>query len=171
MNRERPIIFSAPMVRAILGNRKTQTRRVVKNRENPGQCPYGEPGDLLWVRETFREFDDGDVFYKEHFGNSIPVHANDEPDDWKWTPSIYMPRRLSRITLEIINIRTELLQEISEADARAEGALKHLPVSRITGEPCYTSGFRKIWIAIHEIDTHKLWYANPLVWVIEFKRR
>lgn len=155
--RERPILFSGEMVRAILKGRKTQTRRIVKVQpENVVQdsfgrfgtdngysftgyieCPYGRPGDRLWVRETwadvtraFQSYDcediqnvafraDGSVYvaggaYLEKLGDSgIFVK--------KWKPSIFLPRYASRITLEITSIRVERLQAISEADAMAEG--------------------------------------------------
>ena len=137
--KERPILFSAPMVRAILDDRKTQTRRVkgisLLN-ECPNEwalcgqfpngeyefacrgfstfvsCPYGQIGDILWVRETFTELD-GHIFYR----------ADDEAGHIlaKWKPSIFMPKSASRIKLRITNIRLEHLQDITESDAIAEG--------------------------------------------------
>ena len=166
---DRPILFSASMVRALLAGTKTQTRRVVKpqppaqfvdyngghpasfdvssgrpgfcwslgradasQRFWPGMhkqvyCPYGAPGDRLWVRETWaRDSEDGAVFYRADVG------TGNEADDWqhnidfgasgyRWRPSIHMPRAASRITLEITAVRVERLQDISEADAIAEG--------------------------------------------------
>lgn len=155
--KERPILFSGPMVRAILEGRKTQTRRVVKPQpemvedrttkpwegcpatllrllEATGRdCPYGQPGDRLWVREAFmyscagaeneRGYDDC-IEYRADFGKKIVFpgmpHADDI--DCKWRPSIHMPRWASRITLEVTGARVERLQQISETDAQAEGA-------------------------------------------------
>lgn len=170
--KERPILFSAPMVRAILNGSKTQTRRVVKpqpsgyveNVYRPfphepnnwqgfggdyihwyGKCPYGQPGDHLWVRENFQPlFAEGweegmnpdgsgdSVNWKtgEGYDPSYPAtdgivefydHTKDELTQRVW-PSIHMPRWASRIQLKITNIRVERLQECSEADAQAEGA-------------------------------------------------
>lgn len=173
--RERPILFSAPMVRAILDGRKTQTRRVVKMpsnvnapivarwhqgkyydhgtktgfvplNENGGiatkafddhhiDCPYGVPGDRLWVRETWwtyphvisnRLLRDGADTWPKVNGEPIAYAADGDADIWShlnWIkkPSIFMPRWASRLTLEITRIRVERLQGISPADARAEG--------------------------------------------------
>jgi len=130
---ERPILFSGPMIRAILAGRKTQTRRVAKltgagrvkeagshrnwhlaDPDAVKACPYGTPGDRLWVRETFCDTGCQRAVYR----------ADTAVENWKyriWRPSIYMPRWASRITLEITDVRLERLQDISEADAAAEG--------------------------------------------------
>lgn len=177
--KERPILFSAPMVRAILEGRKTQTRRPIKPQPPADgytlhtvigstgpqsdigkhrwllsddvlssefgdlfSCPYGQPGDRLWVRETWAEVcgsEDGvcnGLECLEHYfdyradtgakypGNWPAEFSRDEvPDDIRWRPSIHMPRAASRILLEITRIRVERLQEISEEDAIAEGVL------------------------------------------------
>ena len=72
------------------------------------RCPYGKPGDLIWPKETFRHFEDGDLFYRADFPRgAIPVHGDDEPDCWKWQPSIFLPRWASRITLRLTDIRVE----------------------------------------------------------------
>ena len=131
------------MVRAILEGRKTQTRRVVKLREGElfdptthcagkkyaqtrrVKCPYGEPGDRLWVRETWW----GSIGYTVPEGHEQRMTAyratfGDErspAEDGKWRPSIFMPRWASRITLEITAVRVERLQDITEEDAQAEG--------------------------------------------------
>ena len=145
--KERPILFSAPMVRALMASQKTQTRRPVKiTHRTPGLaacltppvgaprprvaaelCPYGQPGDQLWVREAIRlvpdqEPDDGT-------GRVLSVYAADgeltAADAWPWKrsylPPMHCPRGLSRITLEITGVRVERLQHISEADCWAEG--------------------------------------------------
>lgn len=198
--KERPILFSAPMVRAILAGNKTQTRRVVKHQPSsqgfdgppvfnsafgdygyPGQrgvrCPYGMPGDRLWVREAWRAFSDGGLY--EEPGTEVDYRAT--PASWAaasnapWKPSIHMPRWASRITLEITGILVERLQEISEADAIAEG------IERINGAPHWAwkdySGngqdlspvfsYQSLWESINGPGS---WEANPWVWVVEFKR-
>ena len=156
----RPILFSAPMVRALLDGTKTQTRRVVKPQpelharitalknvrggfvdrgERQFACPYGQPGDRLWVRETWLEDpeDDGSWHYTQHMGckgsplSDIPARFQ-KPEhcifraDWNgsdlvWRPSIHMPRWASRILLEIVSVRVERLQAISADDCHAEG--------------------------------------------------
>jgi hypothetical protein len=133
--RERPILFSAPMVRAILAGTKTQTRRAVKGLPlewlgeftpefvaDPGNslCPYGNPGERLWVREAhYCIGETREVFYRASDGFS----ELQPPLQWSgpWKPSIHMPRWASRILLEVTEVRVERLQDISEADAVAEG--------------------------------------------------
>lgn len=195
--KERPILFSAPMVRAILEGRKTQTRRVVKHAPAPWNaehtawdmtcCPYGQPGDRLWVRETWGAHfmwddvppsgipNDGKacLFYMAD-GFSTGGCSQTRRD--KWRPSIHMPRWASRITLEIAGVRVERLQDISEKDAQAEGAMYH------DGRGIGHSGWRHDYKDVHvdarssfyrlwqEINGPGSWDANPWVWVVEFKR-
>lgn len=132
----RPIIFSGPMVRAILEGRKTQTRRPLKPQPICGDdpnwirppCPYGEPGDRLWVREStgFASDVSSGRIIGRYLADGSPVMRDGEPADWWYSrrlcPSIHMPRWASRITLEITDIRVERLQKISREDAIAEGA-------------------------------------------------
>lgn len=181
----RPILFNAPMVRAILNGSKTQTRRVVKDKHIDAappvaffqylreHCPYGQLGDQLWVRETFCPIYPQDPNYNggnpieydyaatykhgDRLGDSIGIKK-------KWTPSIYMPRAASRITLEITGIRVERLQDISEEDAQAEGVANslHLRGGRLARE-----NFAHLWWTINGDGS---WEANPWVWVIEFRR-
>ncbi|TXH90322.1 MAG: hypothetical protein E6Q78_05105 [Rhodoferax sp.] len=174
--KEHPILFSAPMVRAILAGTKTQTRRVVKpTPEWIGKsgvlsfngrvglphaiCPYGQPGDRLWVREAWNgygPFKDGMHYY---------YRATDQnPDSTKWKPSIHMPRAASRITLEITGVRVERLQDISEADAKAEG-YKEFPGSVNQMDP--VTWYQALW---EQINGPGAWDANPWVWVVKFKR-
>lgn len=150
---ERPILFSAPMVRAILDGRKSQTRRVIKpvqsrddgmwpaGRNPASDCPYGRPSDQLWVREMWAETDrpDGTPVVTYAAGGCIAVgrgpqrrtddflcHGiawSDTPTPDRWRPSIHMPRWASRITLEITDVRVQRVQDIGEEDARAEGVL------------------------------------------------
>jgi hypothetical protein len=214
----RPILFSGPMVRAILDGRKTQTRRVVKGSWLPivEEClrvngkwiwttmeydlttPFGEPGDRLWVRETWapmcRQADpicwciedqnEGEHHYVEYrvdTGNSRPGEWPEDYEDDdapKWRPSIHMPRWASRITLEITNVRVEKLQEITPEDAMAEGVeawMKSLetgggydPDAHLNGY--FTTAFARMWSRVVPVDGESSWSANPWVWVIEFKR-
>lgn len=204
---ERPILFSGPMVRAILSGSKTQTRRVVKPQPAPKDtwdwawpipgknvtpgthaywrddyrpnlsryCPFQE-GMRLWVRETFCNSPDG-VIYRatEHEHGITPC---DDYDIWK--PSIFMPRWASRITLEITAVRVERVQDISEADARAEGIHEFdLGVNgKVYGtNPCAgrdvsgtaVEGYAILWDSINAKRGYP-WNSNPWVWVLEFQR-
>lgn len=177
--KERPIIFTSEMVRAILEGRKTQTRRLIKLPNYTGgtlkinkdmnidlmelmphgysklktiRCPYGQPGHRLWVRETYSISGNG-VFYKTDTDSTVHI---------AWIPAIFMPRKYSRIILEITNIRVEKLCKISIEDANAEGFLS-------TNE-CLESmifGFSQYW---DSINRKYPWRSNPWVWVINFYR-
>jgi hypothetical protein len=155
--KERPILFSGPMVRAILGGRKTQTRRIINPQPSHGvsRCLYAKTGwaetdkdgaclcnkpvrsywggERLWVRETWqRVYEvDGERFTTP-LANADRVFydyaATTDCEPPRWRPSIHMPRAASRLTLEIKSVRVERLQEISEQDALAEGC---------PGENCY----------------------------------
>lgn len=178
-----PILFSTEMVQAILAGRKTQTRRPVKypdlgvelelSHRSISSCRYGQPGDLLWVKETFTVRDE---VVKDGDGRVIheyPVYiykADKQPqvqEIIKWKPSIFMPKKASRITLEITDIRVERLLDISEEDAKAEGVQpgRVLGLGSI-GNKTYREGFISKWGEIYD-DKYGL---NPWVWVIEFKR-
>ena len=209
----RPILFNGEMVRAILDRRKTQTRRVVKPQpddvwhesgwKNGGVgmrfgmevegvlCPYGVPGDRLWVRETWAAV----MFYEAHvegFGlgyaddwegsSHIPqgpseytilYRADNEWDEsvedrgFRWRPSIHMPHWASRITLEVTDVRVERVQDISEADAEAEGAPPILVPPDGGGAP-FTEGFMDLWDSINAKRGFG-WDANPWVWVVAFR--
>jgi hypothetical protein len=193
---ERPILFSAPMVRAILAGTKTQMRRVVKGMalewlrpdgftpeftaapEN-GLCPYGKPGDRLWVRETFIH---EPAEYCWEASVSIPcrpastVYRADYEGDTRrggWKPSIHMPRALSRITLDITGVRVERLQDISEADALAEGIVQlhdggyGLPAGEHYHSADPRQSYLSLWEAINGPGSVE---ANPWVWCVEFAR-
>lgn len=203
MKRERPILFSAPMVRAILDGRKTQTRRIVKPPPSgewcplvgdfhetvedssgdvyPGplvfgayddcesaRCPYGRPGDRLWVRETWFSstpktpsrvrYAADDLIRLE---DGLFARAVCKPP--KWRPSIHMPRWASRITLEIVAVRVERLRGISDTDAIREGIPDY---PDFTGDsPVHD--YSALWESINGKGS---WDLNPWVWVIEFKR-
>ena len=157
--RERPILFSAPMVRAILAGTKTQTRRIKKTPD----CPYGFPGDILWVRETWstnpEEGPDASIIYR----------ADSEWDETytgiKWHPSIFMPRAYSRFTLKITSVCDERLQDITNEDAIAEGTPDlRTPENNWDMRRCY----RELWESINGKGS---WDKNPLVWVIFFMRK
>ncbi|HAW3813555.1 TPA: hypothetical protein JLU30_002497 [Escherichia coli] len=184
--KERGMIFNDEMVRTILGGNKTQTRRIVEEKFYgravaaellAKHCPYGQPGDRIWVRETYRVHgkatDVATLVYRASVRNSwteqthrVPVEVCNKPVSEKWTPSIHMPRWASRILLEITDVRVERLHDMSEADAKAEGATP--ATYKITPpEAVYRVGFGDIWRSIYGQDN---WLSNPWVWVIEFKR-
>ena len=207
--KERPILFSGPMVRAILDGRKTQTRRAVKRpvwahpadngedfssdspafcHRNTGclvdyLCPYGQPGDRLWVRETFCLVEpNGEPMPPG--GQLVEVGCGKVAEAWyradvelgirgvmsglAWRPSIHMPRWASRITLEITGVRVERLQEISEADARAEGCeVRQRMLGQGEESPRFV--FQSLWGTLNTKPPFR-WEDNPWVWVVEFKR-
>jgi hypothetical protein len=194
--KERPILFSGEMVRAILAGNKTQTRRLLKPQPSPDltrhcwfsapvygftkepqpagkwfkvKSPHGSPGDRLWVRETFRSFDDGDTFYKADFGDWIPVHADDDSEEWRWQSPYFMPRRLSRIMLEITDVRMQKVQDITEEDAQAEGVDKDCPIGHIPSyqKSPYSYCFARLWDSIHGAGA---WERNDWVWAYTFRR-
>lgn len=225
--RERPIIFSGPLVRALLAGTKTQTRRIapitdlsirphdneivswsvrfskpikgVLSSHSGGRlteeqarriiaskfCPYGQPGDRLWVREAHA------IVPRTAYARSEGVEQVLRPDDdhdacvfregWersrpgRWRPSIHMPRWAGRILLEITGVRVERLQDISEADAEAEGIApqphhagrwlsEHRPAISF---PSPVAAFSDLWESINGPGS---WDANPWVWAVEFRR-
>ncbi|MDM3455698.1 hypothetical protein [Citrobacter sp. Cb028] len=209
--KERGMIFNAEMVNAILSGRKTQTRRPVKPQpeltERSGfswngavfgsgsddretnrnfahvKCPFGKPGDRIWVRETWSEAGAGAPelkLYRANYPDHVPAHYENVPaaENIHWTPSIHMPRWASRILLEITNVRVERLNSISEQDALSEGIDRErleesqdnydcIADHNMTGRPTATGAFKYLWESIYGEEN---WQANPWVWVIEFKR-
>lgn len=214
--KERPILFSGPMVRALLNGSKTQTRRIVKlphanplgkwevfpwggpngGRTREGHtvpfqnaishsrtgeihlCPHGQPGDRLWVRETHLNW------WKLAADNNTPEFSHvaafaadgyELQSGEKWIPSIHMLRAASRITLEIVSVRVERLQEISEPDAVAEGIefSDDVPFNSGYFAPgsheamSAADAYRALWEYINGAGA---WDANPWVWVVEFKK-
>lgn len=189
--KERPILMNGAMVRATLDGSKTQTRRIVKGialewlqdgftpeyvalPEN-GNSPFGYVGDRLWVREAFAET----RIHQSAWPATTYVYREcDNRTDYggPWKPSIHMPRAASRITLGITNVRIERLNDISEDDAKAEGAdclitanctpqsraLLDMPLMDDTAP--YRNGFALLWESINGDGS---WTANPWVWVIE----
>jgi hypothetical protein len=138
------------------------------------KCPYGQPGDRLWVRETWAE-------HPDFPGCRRAIYRADpecEYDTERWNPSIHMPRWASRILLEIVSVRVERLQDISEADARAEGITPHevrqfaiFGASEEERAAIYRDAavgpYRGLW---QQINGPGSWGANPWVWVVEFRR-
>lgn len=220
--KERPILFSGPMIRALLAGTKTQTRRVVKgapegwapigpetfsptviNRHGnlePGPatfgagnadgdrwicCPFGAPGARLWVREAWRT----QPLFDDQKPSNLPKAAaiRYEADealrvyslagyglcvDGKLRPSMFMPRWASRITLEVTEVRVERLQDISEADALAEGVERcisdtSLVARSLVNGSMHADRFAKLWESINGPGS---WDANPWVWVVSFRR-
>lgn len=231
----KPILFSTPMVQAILEERKTMTRRILKPQpeiyekngkemirhetkkhviqtelKNAAQqfigipCPYGEVGDILWVRETcvkacISEDGEGPIsgenwrywyradsdWMKHEWDHSGKDGPQDSPS---WKPSIFMPKEACRIFLEIIDIKVERLNEISEQDCISEGIKSHL--EELTKEPRFKNymedasgyghpdydypttydpkySFQTLW---QSINGEEGWDKNPWVWAITFKR-
>lgn len=207
--RERPILFSAPMVRALLAGTKTQTRRALNPRPQPwgqhgglqlpGYCAstdaafrhgapifksrFGKPGDRLWVRETFAKIDGQTQPWIETDYRATYTHGDRLGDSLgikkRWTPAIHMPRSASRITLEVTAVRVERLQEISEADAIAEGvnrfpgcrqdddAAAFNRIGPVDNDSFPIARYAVLWESINGPGS---WEANPWVWVVEFQR-
>jgi len=131
------------------------------------QCPYGKPGNYLWVRETWHQhYEGGNLGGKPCYKadnkcsllNSLAIG---------WKPSIFMPRWASRILLEITNVCIERVQDISEENAKKEGVVPSLSYSDSVPGQEHKFAFRDIWFEINGVDS---WESNPWVWVIEFKR-
>ncbi|WP_288230446.1 hypothetical protein [uncultured Desulfovibrio sp.] len=177
---KRPILFNGDMVRSILAGQKTQTRRPVDPQR---QCPFGQPGDRLWVRETFCKYYPSETWPEPkalYRADGITLCATDsEGKKQRWTPSIHMPRTLSRITLEITDVRVERVRDISEEEARAEG-IEALDGRFVSADLYYTA--RRYGISMedarciyaHLWDTLYAarglgWGVNPWVWVVTFK--
>lgn len=169
-----PILFSTPMVQAILEGRKTQTRRLLKiiprlsaNINWTGEhlskdkesrffyCPYGKPGDVLWVRETWAPAIN-EICYKADYTDEV---LKEKRNKGLWKPSIHMPKSAARLWLEITDVRVEKVGDISHSDCITEGIIEkpgyNLPFS-----------FRNLWISI---NGQASWDSNPWVWVISFK--
>lgn len=199
--KERGIIFTGEMVRAILDGRKTQTRRAIKLKETPisdkfklgywkltgvyegygaiypvysgldgksvhefARCPYGRPGDILYVRETFVHLWDDLVHYratKEPIPNPKSVY--------KWKPSIFMPRWASRIDLRVTAVDVQRVQDITEEDAVAEGVSYDMNIPFESKDDTLIGLFGNLWDHINEKRGFG-WDVNPWVWVVTFER-
>lgn len=222
--KEIPILFSAPMVQAIISFLKGMTRRtrgLEKINIDPSayylqtlflhatgrftfaprdpmhaitdadiievKCPYGQPGDLLWVRETYLKppfitqkllREGADTWPKFDYKASCDEYEIEQYKEWDWQikPSIHMPKAAARIWLQVVEIRVERLHDISEDNARREG----VKFASSTIGPCYldyiNGGYNAMTTAYHsfrslwrKINGNKSWDLNPWVWVIEFK--
>lgn len=205
--KETPILFSTPMVQAILNGTKTQTRRVVTQRNSTCMekltdlnfkdaiidsffepaylkvahktdctrmrvwCKY-ELGTMLWVRENFYKHDKnpGQYNYKADYVNPEEFKGT----GWKCKPSIHLPKTAARLWLQITGIRVERLQDITEADAKAEGVewtarqgyKNYVATDEADVSKYARISFASLWWSINGTDS---WDANPWVWVIEFK--
>lgn len=160
----KPILFNTDMVRAILDGRKTVTRRVIKSAGDgfppATPSPY-QPGDILWVRETWARSMAGTYLYK---ATDTPLIID------RWYPSIHMPKEAARLFLRVTRVRAERLQEITEEGLKAEGFL-YDETDFIDGL-CAMSNFLTLWNSTIKPANLPIygWGANPLVWVIEFER-
>jgi hypothetical protein len=136
------------------------------------KCPYGKPGDRLWVRETFVDAGTNTYTKKQgiqtlFYAASLPIpKENIKQFKGKWKPSIHMPRWASRLTLEVTNIRVERVQDISDEDILSEGFKMDNPAIFSLG---YRGAFKSLWDSINAARGHG-WEANPWVWVVEFKK-
>lgn len=203
--KERPILFQGDMVNAILEGRKTMTRQIVKRQPkgetsharywceetgewewmynaitaHPGSgffCPYGKPGDRLWVRESWRtETDFDDIYSPSQLSTSTKLLFEADAD-WstnktvgRLRPSIHMPRWASRILLEITDVRIERIRDITLGDIASEG----VDCGNHPGEHDHLCSKKATtaWITLWDsINGDGSWNANPYVWVVEFKR-
>ena len=177
---DRPIIFSAPMVRALLDGRKSQTRRVLKPQPNASwglidlqraaalaTCKYA-PGDRLWVKEGWGMglSDHGDCPRYRATMDYMCGEKIKPPHEglFVWKSPIFMPRRFSRLTLIVTDVRVQRVQEISRGDAMDEGC----PFANMADGPNPRDWYRDIWNSIHGPDA---WDANPWVAAISFETR
>lgn len=201
---DKPIIFSAPMVNAILDKRKTQTRRVIKPQPKGWapeifvdgvtwgwcingdmdyseriRCPY-QVGMKLWVRETWLENAFGRYLYKADWARGGPEEGF-EHSGWGWKSPMFMPRKASRITLEVTGVRAERVQDITEEDAKAEGVgtavraqlhgmsdMDAMPLDGIGLKASYRNTFATLWDSIN--GEKYPWASNVWVWAITFRR-
>lgn len=174
----KPILFSTEMVRAILEGRKTQTRRIKKSDK-----PKYQKGDVLWVRETWAKI--YDPIYKQKIGYIYKCGHNKNNDvyDFKWKPSIHMPKEACRLFLEVVDVRLERLQDITEEDAIGEGIeivdtnlgkgykfyLERPPINAKVVVKKPKESFMSLWDSINGKKIGFAWKDNPEVWVYDFK--
>lgn len=184
MSRVLPILFNMEMVRSILDGRKSCTRRIIKPQpqgyfevsEEPlyiydtdgkqGKItpPY-QPGDILYVRETWKQAPNGYYYYEDW-------QRSDIADITKWKPSIHMPKEAARIWLKVTDVRAERLQEITAESALLEGTDKYIHLNGKFDKNALLTSFMGIWnstIKKSDFDRYG-WDTNPYVWVIEFER-
>jgi hypothetical protein len=187
----KPILFSTPMVQAILDGRKTMTRRGIRPQPRhvyddymggwdcctEGHChlcepkpPY-KPGDILWVRETWFENEECLLYKASKYENTKEYHGRNGWVQIKWRPSIFMPREAARIFLRVTNVRVERLQDITEEDAIAEGFCKGMQFCGENSSAAHTARQAYMWYwDILNVKRGYGWSVNPWVWVISFER-
>jgi hypothetical protein len=198
MKKEIPILFSTPMVQALLEGRKTMTRRIVKPQPDirateivssnawPKQgdhvarfemlstpqcyevtnilkCPYGKPGDIIWVRESC-------LFLQSHPSPGWIYKADDhsiakdlKKEGYRWRPSIHMPKAAARIWLEVTDIKVERLHDITWRDIVSEGIVVP-PIELLS--PTHAELWERLWVSINGQESYE---GNPWVWVVSFK--
>jgi hypothetical protein len=152
----------------ILAGKKTQTRRALKPQPHGIIIPW-QPGDTLWVRETWSDQDccEGECFYRATIDQDT-TYSPEEIAEIRWQPSIFMPRWASRITLAVTTVKVERLQDISEEDATAEGCGWNTTEGDLyVGEP--VAAYARLWNSINGATGPKSWQANPWVAAISFK--
>lgn len=166
----KPILFNTEMVRAILDGRKSCTRRIMKPQLTAHygtqyvKPPYG-PGDILYVRETWKKAPNGYYYYESW-------QRDDVADIVKWKPSIHMPKEAARIWLKVTDVRVERLQDITIEGIRKEGLEPRFNVKDKFSDGIARGRFLELWnntIKKSDLD-HYGWNANPYVWAIEFER-
>lgn len=199
MKKEIPILFSTEMIKALLDGRKTMTRRIVKTKyggepvstvkqpcsddiyvafSRPDdnklieavKCPYGQPGDLLWVRESWCIVTNA----SKEDDNKLHYRASTGKNNFTWKPSIHMKKSAARIWLEVTEIRVERLQDINEFDAECEGIEddEFLPLrfkqygDNVGSCESAITSFQTLW---EHINGPESWNSNPWVWVVSFK--
>lgn len=195
--KDRPILMNGEMVCATIDGRKTKTRRMVKlpnqwsfppaafdhkrtvigrfgsSCDDCLRCPYGAPGDRLWVREAWQVWEHEGISIAEltkrwnesQLAGDVIYRADDPEDAEEWRPSIHMPRWASRLTLEVLSVRVERVQDISEEDAKAEGCVSDdgAPVDGTAA----SERFALLWDSINGPGA---WQRNDWVWVLEFRK-
>lgn len=202
--KEHPILFSTEMVQAILRGSKTMTRRIIKQqpdgqlfpcgtglkywarvpnnlKEKYVKCPYGELGDILWVRETYASAISSAPSHKVTRWYKADNQVIPSNVEFKWKPSMFMPKGFCRIYLEITGIRVERLHSISETDAQLEGTMLTVfsngdsefarlwrdYTEKYAGFYTAKESFISLW---EKINGKQSVESNPWVWVIEFKK-
>ncbi|MEM8564909.1 MAG: hypothetical protein AAGF85_00515 [Bacteroidota bacterium] len=196
----RPILFSTPMIQAILEGRKTQTRRVMKPQPKQlldfekAKCPYGEVGDILWVREAFKQVGhySRDYLFHQYKADgqtddlNYPEFLEQLLDGNPWKPSIHMPFKACRLFLRVMDKRVHLINTISDEESEAEGVEKVQLNTRHAKGTLYrdysqnewdrqsgfltpTGSFIRLWNSINGNRPGYAWKDNPWVWAITFE--
>lgn len=194
----KPILFSAPMVRAITAGRKSQTRRVIKFPEGTtGRLPKPENqdeitpyifgvtgiklspysvGEAMWVRETWADIAEtfpGNMHYKANASQGDLEWFKEE--GWKWRPSIFMPREAARLFLRVTSVRAERVQDISTSDCEREGIASDIDGFKgnmLLHHDWITKEYAKLWdsLSAKRNGGEYAWDKSPWVWVVSFER-